>query len=337
MNPIRLRAGILLLALLAQPAVADTVSFDPPGSTFTMPLSMNDHGAVTGYWGGSPAKGFVREPDGTFAMFDPPGSLETTPLGINNHGVIVGSYKDNADGFPHQHGFVRRPNGIIVSYDAPGSIDYTVIQAVNDKRSFTGYYRDRNDDTHGFLQDAAGHFASFDVAGSLDTFGWHVNDEGAVTGYYAYLGHQGPCGNLYFGGFVRAPDGTITAFNVGDGEVAKSINAHGSVAGQYGDRGCHEHGFVRNADGTIKKFGYLGADCCTYVSGINNRGTIVGNYIDAQNAVHAYRRTRDGTFTLLEPDQRPKSETTAADINNSGQILGTYADHDGLHGFIYTP
>src|SRR5882762_9757860 len=63
------------------------ITFDPPGSTFTQPNSINEEGAVTGYYyKGNKLNhtyGFVRSRDGTITTFDPPGAQYTTPQSMN--------------------------------------------------------------------------------------------------------------------------------------------------------------------------------------------------------------------------------------------------------------
>jgi hypothetical protein len=50
-------------------------TFDPPGSFFTIPISINGGGAVTGNYVGEAVHGFVRRADGKLISFDPPGSV----------------------------------------------------------------------------------------------------------------------------------------------------------------------------------------------------------------------------------------------------------------------
>src|SRR5215469_1247555 len=75
-------------------AAATYVSFDPGGSTGTVPSQINTGGAVEGYYTDNHAipHGFVRTSDGTLASFDPSGSVATYPFGINNNGVIDGTW-----------------------------------------------------------------------------------------------------------------------------------------------------------------------------------------------------------------------------------------------------
>jgi hypothetical protein len=89
---------------------ATYIMFDPPGSTYTQPNSINREGAIAGYYrdAQSVSHGFLRDRDGTITTFDPPGSTYTYPASINRVGAIAGTYND-AQGT--SHGFLRTPDG----------------------------------------------------------------------------------------------------------------------------------------------------------------------------------------------------------------------------------
>lgn len=87
---------------------ATIVTFDPPGSTFTVALDINPAGVTTGFYedASGVSHGFLRAPDGTFTTFGPPGSVITLPASINAVGAITGWYEDA--NFV-EHGFLRIP------------------------------------------------------------------------------------------------------------------------------------------------------------------------------------------------------------------------------------
>ena len=101
----------------------------------TEPVSINPAGAITGYYGGFSAQGFLRTPDGTIITFDVPGSFDTVPAGITASGAIVGSFI-TAD-FSAQEGFVRSPQGDFTTFEVPGSVD-TIPTAVSVNGLITG-------------------------------------------------------------------------------------------------------------------------------------------------------------------------------------------------------
>ena len=96
---------------------------------------------------------------------------------------------------------------------------------------------------------ALARITKFDPKGSVDTVPYSINANGVVAGTY-YLTENG-----YGHGFFRAPDGTITRFDVPKGKCgtyAQSINRRAAIAGGYGDSNCTEYGFIRAGNGTVR-------------------------------------------------------------------------------------
>jgi hypothetical protein len=61
---------------------------------------------------------------------------------------------------------------------------------------------------------------------------------------------------------------------------------------------------------------------------------MVGYYFDASNNVHGFLKVGD----IYTPFDYPGANATyPSGINTSGQIVGTYSDASGGHGFIATP
>lgn len=155
---------------------------------------------------------------------------------------------------------------------------------------------------------------------------------------------------------------------------ANGINDNGQVVGQFTDAGGVDHGFVYEeesfcrldypgATGTnilgINNLGqmvgmfttltgtsgfvydrgtfsppltYPGAANLTVANGMNDRGEIVGVYQDATPGEHSFLCKAGKYQTLVYPGAK---ETGAQDINNSGQIIGSFPDPKGTHGFVY--
>src|ERR1700722_19393236 len=88
---------------------------------------------------------------------------------------------------------------------------------------------------------------TFDPSGSAGTYAHSINAGGAITGDYADT-------NGAIHGFVRAPDGTITAFDVrGDanGTIAEGINKGGAITGYDYETNYASRSFARASDGTV--------------------------------------------------------------------------------------
>src|SRR5579859_1246182 len=127
-------ASILTLSAFAQKATI--ITFDPPGSVQTMPVSINAGGDITGsYSDGTTTHGFLRMPDGTITPFDGPGAAGTLPAGINDAGAIAGYVFTSTT----SHGFVRSPDGSITTFDPP-TAEYTFVYSINSRGAVTGFY-----------------------------------------------------------------------------------------------------------------------------------------------------------------------------------------------------
>ena len=86
-------------------ATGKITKFDPRGSQKTTAVSINDAGAITGFYialNGS-TKGFMLA-NGAFTTFMVKGSTLTDPLSINTAGAITGWTRDTKSLI---HGFVR--------------------------------------------------------------------------------------------------------------------------------------------------------------------------------------------------------------------------------------
>src|SRR5271169_6739169 len=103
------------------------ITFQAPGADTTpgsyngtYPSSINDLGAITGYyWDANGfSHGFLRSPDGNFTTFDVPGvgGYGTTPKALNLEGAVVGIYTDSNYSFL---AFLRSPDGKFTTWIGP--------------------------------------------------------------------------------------------------------------------------------------------------------------------------------------------------------------------------
>ena len=100
------------------------ITFDPQGSIFTFPTSINPAGVIAGAYedANGEVHGFLRAHDGKFTALDPAGSTFTEPFSISPDGAITGDYSDVNFVF---HGFLRAHDGQFTTFDAPGSVNGT--------------------------------------------------------------------------------------------------------------------------------------------------------------------------------------------------------------------
>jgi hypothetical protein len=165
-----------------------------------------------------------------------------------------------------------------------------------------------------------------------------INPAGTVTGFYADA-------NAARHGFLRAGDGTITAFDVPGATCTRhssectspaAINPAGAITGSYCD-GITCHSFLRDGDGTITTFDPPGSRL-TFLSsggsGINPAGIITGPYYDLHFVAHGFLRASDGTFTTFDAPGDVHG-TVPGGINSAGAITGNYFDASFTsHGFL---
>jgi len=105
---------------------ATIITFDPPGSTFTLPSAITADGVIIGSYAEASGvtHGFIRNRGGTFTTFDVPSSTSTTPTSITPGGVITGWYSDTIG---NSHGFLRALDGSITSFDAPAGSNISAL------------------------------------------------------------------------------------------------------------------------------------------------------------------------------------------------------------------
>lgn len=327
-------------AAARRPSAGTIVRFDPPGSTYTQPMGINDAGLITGnYVSGGTQFGFIRSASGIFTSFAVPGATATAAQSINASGEVAGWYADSSN---IDHGFVREPSGSIVTFDPPGSTR-TYALSINTSGEVAGQYL-VNGYGAGFLRDTLGNITTFGVAGAESTFPWALSDNGSVTGYYVNQVGRRVSAPI---GFVRDSSGTITTFSVAgsgngteQGTVPLAINANGEITGYYVTSTNVYHGFSRDQSGNItilddprtkKGTEHYG----TFPICINSNGEIAGN---ADNPEGNFGFSVDAaldytTFTVPGADQIYGTDPDG--INDSGTITGSWLDSTSTrHGFV---
>jgi hypothetical protein len=269
------RAGNGTFSTFDAPSIGTTCfegNFFIPG---TFPSSINPEGAVTGnyYDTNCVSHGFLRASDGTLTTFDVPGSCTTTcfgtqPVVINPDGTILGIYTDSGG---NPHGFLLTSDGGFTSFDPPGAIaspfasccSYGPDLAMNPAGVITGAYfqvingAEFGGEYHVFVRAPDGTITTFGVTASIKvgsrtipcppggvwTFPSGITPAGAITGSF-----NDCAGDDH--GFLRAPDGTLTVFDVPNnpvsyqGTVPLGITPAGVIMGFYRDPNLVFHGFL---------------------------------------------------------------------------------------------
>jgi uncharacterized membrane protein len=218
-------------------------SFDPPGSTLTLPSFISPQGVIVGEYNdsGSVSRGFVLN-GGKYTTVDFPGAAGTVLSGLNPSGKMSGfSCSDPACGTTGNattnHSFVVSKKGVFTSFDPPGAVS-SAASAVNPSGAVVGTYADSGGVDHGYLRYHRT-FTTIDFPGAILTFVGGNNAEGDVIGEYvdaANVAHSFLLSNGVFTSFD--PPGAVLS-------VASGINPGGVIVGIYLDSANVEHGFVR--------------------------------------------------------------------------------------------
>jgi hypothetical protein len=219
-------------------------SFDPPGSTLTIPNFISPQGDIVGNYidTSNVSHGFILEGK-NYTTLDFAGAAGTTLTGLNPSGEISGfSCSDpacgNTGGPSTNHSFVRSKKGVFTSFDPPGAISSTA-STVNPSGAVVGAYTDNVGNGHGYLLDH-GTFTTIDFPGAIFTFAGGGNPEGDIIGEYndtAGVGHSFLLSKGVFTSFD--PPGTVGFSD------ASGINPGGIIVGIYFDSAGVEHGYIR--------------------------------------------------------------------------------------------
>jgi hypothetical protein len=283
----------------------------------------------------------------------------TAATAIDPAGDVAGIYIDSTG---NEHAFVLPAGGTIAAFDASGtggSGVETIPFGFDTAGDLAGIYVDASSRVHGFVRAAStGAITILDVAGEdtgreEGTFPLCINGAGEIAGSYSTTLTTSSGTNSFAHGFVRSTGGTITTFDAvplptsygssNPGTYVVSINASGEVAGFYIDAVGADHGFLRNASGTISTFvapnAGTGLNQGTVVTGIDAAGDVAGVYIDANNAIHGFMRSAStGTVTAIDAPGAGTGtyQGTYPDaIDAAGDISGSFTDaNNGVHGFV---
>ncbi len=220
-------------------------------------------------------------------------SGQTFGYGNNNAATAVGYFLDTATG--NDEGFLYR-NGAYTNYIVTGQTgeSQTAILGVNNLGDFCGVYLAAPSfaEWTGFLSHN-GTVTSYFVSGSMNMNAYSINDLGVVAGDYQ------DSGSVYHG-FVRAPNGAISAIDVPSAGMAANqgtflfgINNLGWISGHFFDGAGNVHGFLGVPTKQSWEFFQIdvpGASA-TYGGGLNDLGVVAGHYNTSSGAQLGYIAT----------------------------------------------
>jgi probable HAF family extracellular repeat protein len=260
----------------------------------------------------------------TYTTISVPGATQTSASAINNVGQIVGNYRDSTGAW---HGYVYTNGTFTNFFDVPGVNPPAPIgiSGINDAGQIVGSIGGPGG--KGFLY-SDGVFTDIYYPQGFSTSANGINNAGQIL-----------VGIDFVGSFVLS-NGELTPIIVpGISPMlvqASGINNIGQVVGSFGFSDDLQ-GFLQDTNGDVTTFRFPGA-VETHPSGINDFGEIVGYYRGTGGPYHGFIY-RNGDFTPFdEPLVGSFLGTQTREINNAGQIVGTFTDASGrIQGFLATP
>ena len=274
----------------------------------------------------------------------------TLPTDINARGEIVGY---DMDAKLVLRGFFQSPEGALTAVPVPTSasghgqgtecfgINASGTAACLDLEGISSISSSEypNHASSAFTQTSDGRPKLISIPGN-NVLSSAINDRGDVAGTYANV----MAGVAY--GFLLTRTGTFTSFVLPGSfnfsaayifTVARITGAD-EIIGTFYDTNGVAHGFIRSADGEIKRVDPPGAvsqaNHGTSLNDINSGGTIVGSaYTSSGN--QSFSLAPDGSFTVFDPPGTGPSGSSAHGINSAGIIVGTYTDTSSVqHGYM---
>jgi len=224
-------------------------SFDPRGSTFTLPAFISPQGVIVGEYldSGSVSHGFILK-GGQYTVVNAPGVAGTTLSGISPTGEISGATCSdpacgNTGNSNTSHGFVLSKKGKYTFFDPPGATSSSP-STVSPSGSIVGAYTDTVGElNHGYLL-KNGTYTTIDFPGALyGTFAGGGNPENDVVGVYNYTAScTADCGHAFL---LR--NGVYTWFDYPGASFSEAtgINPGGVIVGIFVDSSGGVHGFIR--------------------------------------------------------------------------------------------
>ena len=256
------------------------------------------------------------------SISNPYNPRDTHLTGINDLGVIVG--EDAGSGV--EESFLLSSGKYSPISNPLG--DSTFAEGINNAGAIVGFSRSiLSVVDSGFVLVGGNYTPIIDPYGRDGTDAIGINNLGEVVGQYnssADRTGESPNGFLF-------SDGVYTDIDVpsATGTSARGINDLGQIVGVFGPR---SEGFLLSG-GVYSVISAPYANAIIDSISINDAGLIVGTYIVGGGA-HTFVY-ENGVFTTLDPFG--SSQNVANDVNNLGQIVGSYNTDTSAEGFLATP
>jgi hypothetical protein len=223
---------------------------------------------------------------------------------------------------------------------ATGTALETDTYGLNDKGVIAGDYVDSNSVQHGMILTSLATLVPKLVTADR---GDCVTSPGSTTIAFYSINNLGVAA-----GWCTKPDSTVIGFTYAGGKFtdvtipgstfteAIGINDAGALVGTYKDANSVQHGFLL-VGSTLTNLDPPGTVSTNTAWSINNSGVITVYGINANGAYTSFTTADQGkTYTPFQDPNQGSIGTAIHQINNNGDIVGTYFDaNNATHGVLY--
>ena len=225
-------------------------------------------------------------------------------LGINDNGVIAGYFGSGMAGHPNKGYYLLPSNYSQLDYrieNFPGS-NQTQVTGLNNGSAQVGFQSPTN-------------------TGTDANYGWYsVNNGRTLTQVNIPL----PTG------FMPLTSAPVTQL--------LGVNDHNIAVGFENDSNSDAHGFVYSIASGRASFTSIANATSVTDAAINDQNQVAGFFTPSSGApsgvqVEAFLTTRQGIIPLNFPGA---TVTMALGLNNHDEVVGSYTDSTGTHGFTWT-
>ena len=167
-------------------------TFDVTGATSLTVAGINTSGEVAGTYFDSTqhSHGYVRTAAGAITTFDAPTpNVDLQVFGINDSGTITGWAGNGLSSGTVFHGFVRQGTTITL-FDANPARVQTFPQSINAAGTIVGWDSVAQNNSNGFVRNAAGAVISLEVPNASNTQPNSVNTLGVISGIWLDAGYK---------------------------------------------------------------------------------------------------------------------------------------------------
>jgi probable HAF family extracellular repeat protein len=253
-------------------------------------------------------------------------ATDTSAYGISDNGKVTGAYQiaTGTDAFIES-------GGVYTTIDVPGSIS-TIGLGVNDSGTVVGYASTQSGSEHSFIYSNGGFkILSDPLAISNGTFAESISNSGVVSGYY--YATTGFHGFTYDSGVFTTVDDPAGIH----GTILSGLNENGDETGVYFN-GAYQRTAYVDVGGVFTNIADPAAPTLTFPAAINDSDEVVGTVDDSVGA-EGFTEI-GGVYTHIDDPSAAPGETWAYGLNDSGAIVGYYAektigaDGIGVGGFV---